>query len=250
MNYALADVHGFSDVGGVRKNKETHMKAIKIAVDSAMTVLFLLLMGYHLFEHLHHEVLGAAVFILFLLHNILNWKWYKNLPHGKYNSIRILHTAVNLLLLAAMLCTVVSAVMISRNVFYALGLMNAAVGRRLHMIATVWSFLLAFVHLGLHWQTFVSMFKAQAEKMRLAAPAVYRIVLRLLRLVALALCVYGITAFCRRSLWNEMFLLIEFKFMDFEEPPLHFFADYTAIAALFTALGFYLKKLAVRCALR
>ena len=122
--------------------------------------------------------------------------------------------------------------------------------RRLHMIATVWSFLLAFVHLGLHWQTFVSMFKAQAEKMRLAAPAVYRIVLRLLRLVALALCVYGITAFCRRSLWNEMFLLTEFKFMDFEEPPLSFFIDHAAISVLVVTAGFYLKKLAVRCALR
>ena len=61
----------------------------------------------------------------------------------------------------------------------------------------------------------------------------------------LAVCLYGLFAFRSRNLCNEMFLLTEFKFMDFEEPPLRFFADHAAISILAAAAGFYLKKLAV-----
>ena len=51
-------------------------KIIKIAVDVAMFVLFLLLMEYHLLPEATHEWLGIAVFILFIAHNALNYKWY------------------------------------------------------------------------------------------------------------------------------------------------------------------------------
>ena len=85
----------------------THIvKIIRITVDAGMYVLFLLLMGYHLFENLHHEMLGAAVFILFFIHNGLNWRWYKNLFKGKYTLSRSLQTGCNLLLCTAMLCTI------------------------------------------------------------------------------------------------------------------------------------------------
>lgn len=40
--------------------------------------------------------------MLFLLHNILNYKWYAGLFEGKYNFYRIIHTTVNFLLLAFM----------------------------------------------------------------------------------------------------------------------------------------------------
>ncbi len=196
-------------------------KIIRILVDSAMFILFLLLMGYHLFENLHHEIMGAAVFCLFIIHNILNRRWYQNLFKGKYTAGRILQTVVNLLLCAAMLCTITGALMISRHVFYFLGLMSSAAGRRLHMAGTVWAFLLSCMHLGLHWK----------------AKAGY-----IWRAVLLAVCVYGAYAFYTRALWNEMFLLTEFKFFDFEESPLHFFTDFASISVLFTAAGFYLKQ--------
>lgn len=51
-------------------------RIIKIAVDVAMFVLFLLLMEYHLLPDVAHEWLGISVFILFIAHNALNYKWY------------------------------------------------------------------------------------------------------------------------------------------------------------------------------
>ena len=72
------------------KRRGAILLSVKIAVDVAMAVLFLLLMGYHLFENFQHEWIGASVFVLFIAHNVLNWRWYKNLFKGRYNTARIL----------------------------------------------------------------------------------------------------------------------------------------------------------------
>ena len=226
---------------GTNKTTTHIVKIIRITVDAGMYVLFLLLMGYHLFENLHHEMLGAAVFILFFIHNGLNWRWYKNLFKGKYSLSRSLQTVCNLLLCAAMLCTIASALMLSRDVFYFLNFTNSGLGRKLHMVATVWTFLLESLHLGFHWSAIQ---KSITKKITL--PATLAIVTKwFFRAVLLAVCLYGLFAFRSRNLCNEMFLLTEFKFMDFEEPPFRFFADHAAISILVVTAGFYLKKLAV-----
>ena len=201
------------------------MRVFRITVDAGMYVLFLLLMGYHLFENLHHEILGATVFVLFFIHN----------------GCRSLQTGCNLLLCTAMLCTIASALMLSRDVFYFLNLTNSGLGRKLHMVATVWTFLLESLHLGFHWAAI-----QKSIKKKITLPATLAIVTKwFFRAVLLAVCLYGLFAFRSRNLCNEMFLLTEFKFMDFEEPPFRFFADHTAISLLAAAAGFYLKKTAV-----
>ena len=46
--------------------------------------------------------------VLFISHNILNVKWYRNLFKGKYSGFRILQTVVNLALLLCMLSLMIS----------------------------------------------------------------------------------------------------------------------------------------------
>lgn len=214
---------------------------VKIAVDVTMIVLFLLLMGYHLFENVSHEWFGASVFALFLLHNALNWRWYKNLFKGKYTAMRTLQTVVNFLLWITMLLNIASAIMLSRNVFRFLGLSNGSVGRKMHLAATIWSFLLIAAHFGMHFKTFIGIAKKAFRPSKKCA-AVLRLALRA---VLLAVCVYGVIVFIQRELYNDMFLLNEFKFMDFSESKFKFFADYLALFTLFSAVGYYIKKLLV-----
>ena len=219
--------------------KKKIILSVKIATDIAMTVLFLLLMGYHLFENVSHEWFGTSVFILFLLHNALNYRWYKNLFKGKYTAARILQTTVNFLLWAAMLLNIASAIMLSRNVFLFLGLSNGSVGRKMHLAATIWSFFLIAAHFGMHFKMFIGMTKKAfhpSEK--------FSVVIKwALRTVLFVVCVYGIIVFIQRELYNDMFLLAEFKFMDFDESKPKFFADYLALFTLFSAIGYYVKKL-------
>ena len=220
------------------KAKKATFLAIKMAVDAAMVAVLLMLMGYHLFENVQHEWMGAAVFILFLAHNALNQRWCKNLFKGRYGAVRVLQTLVNAFLWIVMICNIVSAFMLSRDVFYELGLMNTGIGRRLHMISTVWTFLLISFHLGLHWQIFIGI----AKKTVKPSPKTALILKWVFRALALAICVYGIISFVSRQLWNEMFLLVEFKFMDYGESPVRFFAEYLAILGLFTAIGYSVKS--------
>lgn len=49
---------------------------IKICVDVVMYLLFLLLMGQYLLRDAPHEWLGIAAGVFFILHNMLNYKWY------------------------------------------------------------------------------------------------------------------------------------------------------------------------------
>ena len=53
-------------------------KAIfKIMVDVLMTVVLLFLMGYQFWGDVAHEWVGAGMFLLFIVHHILNVNWYK-----------------------------------------------------------------------------------------------------------------------------------------------------------------------------
>ena len=91
---------------------------IKIIIDITMTVSLLLLMTYGLIGEDMHEYIGIAMFILFVLHHILNKHWSKNLLKGKYTSIRILQSVLVIIILLCMLGSMLSGVILSRYVFH------------------------------------------------------------------------------------------------------------------------------------
>lgn len=212
---------------------------VKIAVDLCMTVLLLLLMCYHLLPDAAHEWIGASIFALFLAHNLLNWRWYRNLFRRKYTPVRILQTAINFLLFAAMISCIVSALVISGHVFAFLNLSAARFGRALHLSATVWAFILMSFHLGLHWQMLIGMAKKIAKPSDAAA-----VILKwVFRAVAVAICAFGLYVFMTRSMWEELFLLTEFKWFDYEKSLFVFFLENLCMLVPFAAAGHYLKML-------
>ena len=124
-------------------------QSVKVCIDIAMTLGLLFLMGYHLWGDTAHEWVGAGIFVLFILHHILNWRWWAGLFKGKYSAVRILQVVIDLLTLAAMLGLMVSAVILSNNVFAFLHIRgHMSFARRLHMAAAYWGFLLMAAHLG------------------------------------------------------------------------------------------------------
>lgn len=67
----------------------------KIIVDIIMTVLLLFLMGRQLTGNFVHEWMGTGIFILWMIHHILNRNWYHHLFQGKYTLMRMVQTVVN-----------------------------------------------------------------------------------------------------------------------------------------------------------
>lgn len=217
---------------------------IKIIVDIAMTVLFLICMGYHLTENGTHEWLGVSLFVLFIVHHVLNLGWYRNAFKGKYTAVRIIHTVINLLLTADILLIAASGIMLSRNVFAFLNVSGGMTGRLLHMISTAWGYVLMAMHLGLHWGMAVAMSRkliCKAFKRPVRPTQIGKIAGGI---VAAGISAYGIYAFIHREIAERLFLLVEYAFFDFTEAPVFFFLDYLAILVLFAAITYYSVKTA------
>lgn len=209
---------------------------LRISIDIIMTVLFLVLMAYHITGNSLHEWLGMMLFLLFILHHILNRKWVASLLKGRYSAARILMVFINLLLFAAMLGMMVSGILLSREVFGFLNMRAGMLGRRLHMVSTAWGYLLMSAHLGLHWGMIMGLVK---QKMQFKSKLPKIIGNGLLSLITL----YGIYAFINRQLADRMFLMMEYAFFDYEEPAVFFFVDYISIMVLFAAIAHYVSFL-------
>lgn len=212
---------------------------LKMAVDVLMTFALLFLMGYQFWGDVAHEWVGAGMFVLFLLHHILNGNWYKSLLKGKYTPLRLFRLIVDLLVLLDMIGLMVSGVMLSGHVFAFLSIRGGmSFARLLHMAVSHWGFVLMALHLGLHWGMFLGMGR---KALRLRQPSRLRKIL--LPILGAAIAVYGLTVFIRRDFLTYMLLQTQFVFLDFSEPVPLFYLDYLAMMGTFIFLAYYISRL-------
>lgn len=219
---------------------------IKILVDICMTAALLACMSYLLIGEKSHEWIGSGMFVLFILHHILNRKWYKNLFHGKYSILRILQTAVNFLTFICMIGLMVSGIILSRYVFDFIRIRGmTSFARTLHMLSSYWGFVLMSIHLGLHWGMLLGMIKKMVGKNRL--PDILR---WCLRGAALLIACYGLTAFIKHDLLSYMLLKKRFVFFDMEQPLFLFFLDYTAIMGFWIWIIYYIRQFFIKISMQ
>lgn len=210
---------------------------VKLTTDIFMTVALLLLMTYELIGQTVHEWIGTAVFVLFILHHVLNGHWCRSLMKGKYTSVRVLQTVLVGLVLLSMLCSMFSGVILSRHVFSFISIRGwRSFARNLHMISAYWGFVFMALHLGFHWNMIMGMAKKLAKR-----ESAFRT--WTLRIIAALTAGYGIYAFIRREIGSYMLLKNQFVFFDFEEPLIFFIIDYMAVMGLFVFLGHYAAEL-------
>lgn len=208
----------------------------KILVDLTMMVLLLFQMGYHLWGERNHEWTGAFLFLLFVIHQILNRQWYKNLPWGKYGLMRVLTLMVDLLVLAAMAAQLYSGVVLSRYIFRFLPIHRGDGAGPAASYPGGRGYLFIGAHLGLHWGMLLGLAKRHLPAGKGTAPS------PLLFLAGLLAAGYGALVLQKRNLADNLFLRTEFVFLDYEEPRLLFLLDYLALMALCVFVAHYLVK--------
>lgn len=212
---------------------------IKIVVDVLMTLALLFLMGYQFWGDVAHEWAGAGMFLLFILHHILNGNWYKSLFKGKYTPVRIFQLILDILVFLTMIGLMVSGIMLSNHVFAFLSIRGGmSFARLLHMAASHWGFVLMALHLGLHWGIFLGMAR---KALKLRQP--FRLRKILLIILGAGIAVYGFTVFIRRDFLTYMLLQTQFVFLDFSEPVPLFYLDYLAMLGTFIFLAYYVSLL-------
>lgn len=212
-------------------------QVIKIGIDICMTVLLFVLMAFHYVGLQWHEVTGAAMLILFILHHILNGSWYRALGKGKYPSGRILLTVVDAIILIDMFLLMFSGISMSRYVFRFLDIpVSKAWARGIHMTASYAGFLLMGFHIGLHYGMILGMVKKICPIVKKNAACIWT-----LRVLAALIAGYGAYALYTRKFIDYISQKVMFAFFDYEEPVIYFVLDYVAIMGLMIFISYYLQ---------
>ncbi len=216
-------------------------KNLQILLDAIMIGMLPIIMAYELVGKSTHEWLGLAMFIIFILHNILNYRWYKNILKGRYSCTRIILLIVNMLLFVCMIGLMISGIILSNHVFVFLSIHNRiSLARIVHLLASYWGFVLMSIHLGLNLGIMInivnSMFHLKDSK----------IIVWILRIVSTMVVIYGIHTFVHQSIIDYMFLVNQFVFFDRERPIILFFIDYLSIMGMIVCIVYsisnYFKK--------
>ena len=211
---------------------------IKIVIDVFMTIGLLFAFGYQLWGEKWHEWIGAGMFVLFILHHILNTGWHKNLFKGKYTLTRILTLVIDILLFADMIALMYSGIVLSRYVFAGLPIQGRmALARQLHILGSYWGIVLMSLHLGLHWNMMLGMIRKISRK-----KCDSKVLQMLLFLSGLVIAGYGVTVFVRRNFMDYLFLRVPFVFLDYGESILLFYIDILALMGTFVFMVHYCAK--------
>ena len=176
--------------------------------------------------------------VLFLLHNILNIRWYGSLFKGKYTLLRAMQTLINISVLISMLCLGFSGIVLSRHIFAGLPIQGPmATARTMHLAASYWGFVLMSIHLGFHWSMVLGLFRRLWSRKKTPATFVW-----LMRFIAIFIAGYGAYCFHKENILSYMFLKQEFVFFDFEQSAVSVFAGYITMMGLWVFIGFYTVK--------
>ena len=208
------------------------MKITRISIDLLMVLILPFLMAYSLIGENTHEVIGVCMFVVFIVHQFINRKWWTVLFKGKYNTVRILNTIVNLLLALYMVAQPVGGILMSKYVLKEVRITGAAAMiRTVHMAMAYWGFVLLSFHLGMHVRVVASQLKLKKNK-------AFRVIVTS---VFLLISVYGIYAFVKRGIGDYLFMKTMFAFFDLSESRIIFILDYLAVMILVADLGYYFQ---------
>lgn len=212
---------------------------VKILIDLLMTAALLAVSGYQFWGEGAHEWIGTGMFLLFIIHHLLNLNWHKNLFKGRYTLFRKCILIIDIGVFAAMVMQMYSGIVLSRHVFRFLSINNGlALARRLHILGAYWGYLLMSLHMGLHWNMVVGMVRG---RIGLKGKSKTREVICFLAGGCIA--VYGGYVFLKRDLVTYLFLRSEFVFLDYSESPFSFYIDYLALMGLCIFAAHYIPKL-------
>ena len=202
--------------------------AIKIAVDVAMAMALIAIMATALVQEAPHEWLGIVLFVLLVVHIVLNRKWLATVFRGRHGALRVLQIVMIAGLVACIVGQIVSSLVLSKHVFGFLpALPGASWARRMHMLCSYWSFVFAFAHAGLQ----IRMPRGMASWQKWAA-----------RIVFIAIACFGVYSFAQLGLWQYLTGQVQFAQADFSAHLVLVMARYASVVVLVAGVFHYIRE--------
>jgi hypothetical protein len=209
----------------------------RLAFDLIAAGLLLLGLAYWWLGNTVHELAGTGMFLLLIVHNVFNRRWYGRISKGRRHRRGLFNIGITLLLLFAMLALLVTSILISNALS---GFMSAYGGftvRQIHTLAAYWALVIVSIHLGLRWPMIMGVARAlfgivKANVVRTLA----------LRASAIAIAAHGVWSSFELGLGTKLAMQVTLDWWSFEESVLGFFVHCIAIAGLYMALTYYGMK--------
>ena len=189
-------------------------------------------MCYSIVGETAHEVIGIAMFGLFILHHILNFGWIKSLFKGKYDLRRIVNTAVNALVFLCMIGLMYSGIVISKHVFTFVNIGGAMFARTVHMLCAYWGLVLMSVHLGMHISQMAARMKLKNKAMVWA-----------LRIISGMVGAVGIYEFISLKFTDYLFGKVQFAFIDTNASAVLTALQYLSVMMLLAYIGYIVQSI-------
>ena len=205
---------------------------MKMCIDLVMTAALPVLMCYSIVGETAHEVIGVAMFCLFIAHHILNFGWIKTLFKGRYDICRIVNTSVNILVFLCMIGLMYSGIVISKHIFIFVNIGGTMTARMIHMLCAYWGILMMSVHLGMHISQI-------AVRMKLRN----KVLIWTLRIIFGLIGAVGIYEFIMLKFPDYMFGNVQFVFIDTSASAVLTTLQYLSVMVFFAYVGYILQKL-------
>jgi len=209
----------------------------RLAFDLIAAGLLLLGLAYWWLGNTVHELAGTGMFLLVIVHNVFNRRWYGRISKERRHGRGLFNIGITLLLLLAMLALLVTSVLISNALS---GFMSAYGGftvRQIHTLAAYWALIIVSIHLGLRWPMIMGLVRnlfgiSRTSTVRTAA----------LRAAAVAIAIHGIWSSFELGLGTKLTMQVTLDWWNFEESVLGFFVHCIAVAGLYMSLTYYAVK--------
>ena len=228
----------------------TRPQRSRMTIDITMTILSIILMGgnYLFPADLVHEILGVGLFVLWVVHIILNRRWYGAIFRGKYNPYRVMQTIINCCILICTIFLMISGIILSNHIFTFLNIQGClGFARIAHLLASHWYYLFMSLHIGLHVGMIANKMchsraptRESSDTEIIGSSPIMTLVGKILLAIA---CIYGLYAFIARGVWKYLILQQQFFFFDLERGYILCALDYISIIILFATISHFIAKL-------
>jgi hypothetical protein len=207
---------------------------MRLAFDFIAAGLLLVALAYYWLDNTVHEIVGTGMFLLIIVHNVFNRRWYKTIPKSRHEARGLVNSSTILLLAASMLVLLVTSLMISRSVFSFLPISGGFTTRQIHILVAWWALIIVSLHLGMRWSMLMNVAR---NLFGVKTKGTVRTVV--LRVIAAAIAILGIRSSFELGMWSKLTAELTIDFWDFNESTVGFFGHLVAIAGLYMSLAHY-----------
>ena len=205
----------------------------RLGLDFLAVGLFVVAMAYWWMDNRSHELIGASMFALLLLHNVFNRRWYGGIARTRRQARPFTTVGLNLTLLVTMVTLLTTSALISQSLFGFLAVGGPA-ARDTHLLAAYWALIIVSIHLGLHWSIVMNVVRSLFG-IRRKHPGRTAV----LRLACCGIAACGVYSSFELDIGSRLLLIPTMQFWDFNEGAAGFFLRIASIAGLYVAAGYY-----------